>query len=306
MKAVFAPAIFLLLSAAVAQNRGEESPNIGAINGLVTAQDGTPAKGLTLNAEPLGVMLLMVLPRTKTNDAGAFRFEHLPLGRYTVFAEDQEAGYSSFSTPPASPGPLQQVELTPDHPAAEFDLHLPPKAGFLQIHLTNRSTGLPVSGVEVTVLSAGNPPRFLFSGEWPSSQPILVPPDKDLLLHVTSSGFLEWDESMGAGKPVRIASGNRLTLDVQLEPSNPLRQRIPDADPKKYQGIHDAKDWRNPYLIIRSDGIEIVGVTDREAPIPIDSVAAGAAGALSGRTRRGPHRSAKCCLRVQLPVARDL
>jgi hypothetical protein len=89
---------------------------------------------------------------------------------------------------------------------------------------------------------------------------------------VTSWGFLEWEESVGAGKPIHIAPGNRFTLYVQLQPSNPLSQRIPGADPKKYQGIRDAKDWRNPYLIVRADGIEVVGVTDGRRPLTVDAV----------------------------------
>jgi hypothetical protein len=105
------------------------------------------------------------------------------------------------------------------------------------------------------------PPKMIFNGGFSSRQAILVPSDKDLLLHVTSWGFLEWEESTGAGKPINIAPGNSFILDVQLEPSNPLQRRIAGPDPKKYQGISDAKDWRNPYLIIRADGIEVAGVT---------------------------------------------
>jgi hypothetical protein len=75
----------LSVTPAVAQNHAG-SPNNGVIYGTVTSQDGLPAKGLFLNAEPLGGTLGMALPWTKTNSTGAFRFEHLSLGRYTVFA----------------------------------------------------------------------------------------------------------------------------------------------------------------------------------------------------------------------------
>jgi hypothetical protein len=263
----------LWVSAAVAQSQAE-FPNRGVIYGTVTSQDGIPAKGLILNTSPLGVILGMALPWTKTDDAGAFRFEHLPLGRYTVFAEDEVQGYSSFSTDPAGPGKPAEVELTTEHPEAEFNLHLPPKAGFLLFHLTNQRTGAAISGIEVTVNSAESPSRLIFSGGYPSSSRVLVPSDKNLLLHVTSWGFREWDQSIGNGMPIRIAPGHRLTLDVQLQPANRLRERIPDADPKKYQGIHDGKDWRNPCLIVRADGIVILGVTSHGNPIPVKAVAA--------------------------------
>jgi hypothetical protein len=260
----------LSLSAVAAQNQGQFQ-NQGVIYGTVIAQNGTPAKGLTLNAMPLGVALGMALPWAKTNEAGIYRFEHLPWGRYTVYAEDKEAGYSIFSTGAGGADRPPEVELTAGHPEAEFNVHLPAPAAFLLFHLTNRRTGAPISGVEVTVISEA---KTIFSGGFSSTQAVLVPADKDLLLHVTSWGFLEWEESVGAGKPIHIAPGNRFTLDVQLEPSNPLSQRIPGADSKKYQGISDVKDWRNPYLIVRVDGIEVVGVTDGRSSLTVDAVTA--------------------------------
>jgi hypothetical protein len=262
----------LSVTPAVAQNHAG-SPNIGVIYGTVTAPDGLPAKGLILNAEPLGVVLGMALPWTKTDDTGAFRFEHLSLGRYTVFAVDEEEGYSLFTTGVGGVHP-PEVELTTDHSEAEFDLRLPPKAGFLFFHLTNQSSGASISGVEVTVMLAGNSPKVIFTGSFSSSQAVLVPSDQNLLLHVKSWGFREWDKSVGNGKPLRIAPGDRLTLDVQLEPGSPLTGRILNADPKKYQAIRDGKDWRNPYLTVRADGIEIAGTASGGSPIPVESVAA--------------------------------
>jgi hypothetical protein len=46
----------------------------------------------------------------------------------------------------------------------------------------------------------------------------LVPPDRNLLLHVTANGFREWDESVGRGKPINVPSETTLTLNVQLDP----------------------------------------------------------------------------------------
>jgi hypothetical protein len=51
-----------------------------------------------------------------------------------------------------------------------------------------------------------------------------------------------------------------------------LQNRIPKADPKKYHAVQDAKDWKNPYLIVRRDGIEIVGMTAVGQAISVDSV----------------------------------
>src|SRR5438445_12845173 len=51
-----------------------------------------------------------------------------------------------------------------------------------------------------------------------------------------------------------------------------LQNRIPRADPKKYHAVQGAKDWKNPYLIVRRDGIEIVGMTAVGQAISVDSV----------------------------------
>jgi hypothetical protein len=51
-----------------------------------------------------------------------------------------------------------------------------------------------------------------------------------------------------------------------------LQNRIPKPDPTKYHAVQDAKDWKNPYLMVRRDGIEIVGVIAVGKAIPVDSV----------------------------------
>jgi hypothetical protein len=44
-----------------------------------------------------------------------------------------------------------------------------------------------------------------------------------------------------------------------ISPNQELDERIPAADPQKYKGINDAGNWLNPYLIIRAEGIEVIG-----------------------------------------------
>jgi hypothetical protein len=54
--------------------------------------------------------------------------------------------------------------------------------------------------------------------------------------------------------------------------SRSLQGRIPKPDPKKYHSVRDAKDWKNPYLIVRGDGIEILGMTPVGRAIAVESV----------------------------------
>jgi hypothetical protein len=41
-------------------------------------------------------------------------------------------------------------------------------------------------------------------------------------------------------------------------------QQIPPADPQKYTGLRDMKAWRNPYLIIRPDGVGLLDPANSE------------------------------------------
>jgi hypothetical protein len=217
-----APVIFgfLLVANALAQQPDQSVP-AGVIFGIVLDQDGQPAKGLRLNAFPLGVPLGTVLPTTKTDLTGKYRFKDIPWwGRYTVYSEDDNAGYKNGITgPPVRLGQPAEITLSSQDPVAEFDFRLPPKAGFLRIRLTNRRTGAVILGVGVSATSQEDSGGLIFSESCSSDRVILLPPDKDLLIHIKSPGFLEWGESRGNGKPLRIASGSSLDMDVQLEPA---------------------------------------------------------------------------------------
>jgi len=41
-------------------------------------------------------------------------------------------------------------------------------------------------------------------------------------------------------------------------------QQIPPADPQKYAGNRDTKAWRNPYLIVKKDGIWLLDLDNNE------------------------------------------
>jgi hypothetical protein len=41
-----------------------------------------------------------------------------------------------------------------------------------------------------------------------------------------------------------------------------ILQTIPPADSAKYKHIQDMKNWRNPYLIVRADGVALFDVAD--------------------------------------------
>jgi hypothetical protein len=212
------PILLLSLASAVAQQPGQHVV-AGVIYGAVIGNDGSPAKGMRLTASPLGVALATSLPETRTDQSGNYRFERIPWwGAYTVYADDPDAGYSVFSRGLAGLREPPEVIISPEHPEAKLDLRLPQKAGFLRIHLTDQRTGAVISGLTVTVMASQTPPRIIFSQSCSTEGVVLIPPDKDLLIHITSPRFREWDESAGRGKAIRVRPGSQLELSVQLAP----------------------------------------------------------------------------------------
>jgi hypothetical protein len=210
----------LLLAVVSPAQQNDTRQSHGVIYGVVTDQAGHPAKRLSLVAFPLDIFLAALLPHTKTDDAGEYRFEKLRWGKYTVYADDEEAGYSSYSTGPAGGTSIPKIEITPERPEAELNVVVPPKAGFIHVHLTNQRTGAVIPAMRVAVMPAESPASPVFSESCYSDHVILVPPDRNLLLHITSDGFREWNESIGQGKLIHLASGAHLKIDAQLEPAD--------------------------------------------------------------------------------------
>ena len=63
-----------------------------------------------------------------------------------------------------------------------------------------------------------------------------------------------------------------LVSGVSSQTAHSLRQRIPKADPEKYRHIMDGSDWHNPMLVVRPEGIEIVGITPAGQVVTVNSV----------------------------------
>lgn len=77
---------------------------------------------------------------------------------------------------------------------------------------------------------------------------------------------------MNASKvPILIVTCT-VALSLVAQTSQPLRTRIPKADPNKYKAIQDGQEWQNPKMFVRPEGIEVIGVTPRARDIPVESV----------------------------------
>src|SRR6266568_1148621 len=217
--------LFLVLSIQGHAQSVIQSPHCnGVIHGAVFDLSGQRAKGLNVVAWPLGVDLGALLPRMETDQEGEYRFQNVCPGRYAVMVEDKKAGY-----PHSSPlfneflygVRIAEVKLTAKHSQVELPGYLPPKPGLMHVRVSNRETKAEILkySVKLRVQGQRRTPEAGFEFDpMMKDHEIEIPPDRDVIFHVTADGFREWTESAGHGKLLRVPSGTDATLEVELEP----------------------------------------------------------------------------------------
>ncbi len=217
--------LFLAVSAPAQQQHEAivDKNSTGAIHGILLGQDERPAGDtvITVIKDTTGPAATPIWKRhVKTDKAGKYRFEHLGIGKYELFVYDEKAGYAVLPSGPGANGEpccVAKVELTADRPESEARVYLPPKPGFLDIHVTNKENGMSVSSIQIELSWAEDPRIALYKGSFANKLDVfMVPPDRDLLLYVSSPGFRDWPDN--AGKTIHLSSGAKLNLDVQLTP----------------------------------------------------------------------------------------
>jgi hypothetical protein len=80
-----------------------------------------------------------------------------------------------------------------------------------------------------------------------------------LLLSVLAAGFAML---AACAKPPSAATQAAASVSPEAR-----IQQIPPADPQKYAALKDMKAWRNPYLIVRLDGVGLLDVSNNEQQI---------------------------------------
>jgi hypothetical protein len=181
------------------------------------AQDSKPWGQINLILEPVGDYDY-VLPPTKTDEHGQYRFSDVSWGGWSVFVQDKEAGYPDsgrlinwFLYGRRNP----QVRTTNKNLDAQLNVTAPPRPGQLRVNLVNSKTRAKVKNMEVQ-LRVKRKREVQFSCDDAATSceanDFLVPPDQDVRLHITSQGFREWKESAGHGKLIHVETGDVLTI----------------------------------------------------------------------------------------------
>ncbi len=205
----------LLASAAV---RAQET---GRICGTVRTERGAPAAGVHVEAMDAGQGHSGPLQGALTKDDGSYCIVGLEFGdQWTLSVNESAKGYpNTWATFYGVRSGETHIRLSPQTQTVVANWSIPFKAGFLYLHLTDGRTGKPLADGAYQLAVAGSEETRSMRGSFGVQSPLLLPPDETVLVRVDKPGYRGWPEGGSAGRPVLVAPGASLTLDVALTPS---------------------------------------------------------------------------------------
>jgi hypothetical protein len=220
------PAILLFLLAPFAKGNFTGPGCYGLIHGAVVDPQRRSVSGLEVTLYPLGVDFDYLLPTTRTDNAGRYKFEQVCSGMYTVYPTDKAAGYPDVNPNVESrlPGiePVPGVVLTDQHLDGQFDIDLPPKPAILIVHAVNEDTGFDITEETVRItVPKERKSNWVGAIGSKTANPIFtiaLPSDTDLLVRVVCDGYYEWQDGRGRGRIIHLEPGSEITLEVRLKP----------------------------------------------------------------------------------------
>ena len=189
----------------------------GTICGSVRDEHGAPAAGVLVEAMDAGRGHSGLMPNYVTDAHGDYCVRDLLFGdQFMLTANDPAKGYPAMWVMfYAEHSPVSGVALTPSAPNAVVNWSIPYKAGFLYVRVTDAQTGKPVKDVsEELAVSGEEQNRWIRGG---LGSPVLLPPDKTVLLTVKAAGYQNWP-AQGA-KPLLVTPGAVVKLEVELTPA---------------------------------------------------------------------------------------
>lgn len=113
------------------------------------------------------------------------------------------------------------VLLTSQNPSVRLDWKIPFKAGFLRLHVPGSRTGSESSPMTFRLVVRSRPQLGMTSLTIPGHMEervitLLLPPDEDVLLTLSSPGHLSWPEDESDGMLLHLGSGATENLMVPL------------------------------------------------------------------------------------------
>lgn len=194
-------------------------PNVNAtIGGAVVDENNVPVVNAKVHADLKGLPMAKAIQYVESNERDRFVIPVHDYGTYYVSALKEKYGYPDTGWGFYSGRIPPTVEITSDKPNATITVKLGPKAGILVGTVSDAVSGKPLpSGFMMRW--ANNPQQFIATSASPSFR-VLVPPNRDISLEVTSPGYKKWSyKSYGSSSALNVQSGAELNLDILLEPS---------------------------------------------------------------------------------------
>jgi hypothetical protein len=188
----------------------------GSICGVFQDENGLPAADTWMTAIYIGSHS-GPFSGSKTDADGRYCITGLSLGEYAVSADDEKKGYpllniQFFTQRSREP----RVTLTTDVPNAHIDGRIPFKAGFLSLVLMDSEAGKPIASMSVNLSVRSDPDHRWMHINTISDRILLIPPNEDVYVTVTSPGFSTWPDDGSKGALLNFLPGQRQTLRISL------------------------------------------------------------------------------------------
>jgi hypothetical protein len=191
----------------------------GEIKGKVTDQNGSPISGATVYADPQGLTLNDITPRSVKTDAnGEFDFRGgFELEAYKIYSQKDEDGYfgpfDGFYGD--SKAEALAVDLTQDHPSATVTVKMGEKAAVVAGRVIDADSGAALKARLYFYDAQGHGHRFdsAADGEYRA----LLPAGKDVsLLLVTVLPSSPARTLIPVAAPLRLEPGQFVYMDIPV------------------------------------------------------------------------------------------
>jgi hypothetical protein len=204
------PIAFVLLVATVVT-----AQDIGRIAGVVLNDDGQLAEHVHVcTSETVGANT-GISCLTAVDTSGQFQIENLKFGTYNLFAIDEGNGYSI-----ANQSPGQKVKVTAENPSLNVTIRMRPCGAILSGMVTDKISGKLLGTAWVQWISLDDGSGGGSAKTLNGKIQMAVPVNSDFIVLVTARGYKGWVYTdVNSTRPVlRLAPGERKTLDIELEP----------------------------------------------------------------------------------------
>lgn len=200
--------------------RKDSATHTSEVSGIVLTEEGLPAVDFQVctqvHTKRSGLEQTETCCLARTNSDGRFTITDLKPGTYELLATNDAEGYSIGTQQPG------QVVAIDEHSQPSVTIRLHNGGPVVVAHIIDKSTGKPLDDAQLQYsgvdCNAGGGVLRGFEGQYA----LPIPTDCDVILIARAKGYRGWvyTDDQSSSRPVlRLAAGQRIVLDIQLEPT---------------------------------------------------------------------------------------